>query len=598
MLEAPSPLETKSTSCSSTGNVGREMSHHIVGEDWSRASSSGQLEEKGAQALPFDPDGVNENGAQQSSHARRCGGPPTPTFAVDSNAISTAPVPPGLERGGGVDAGGCASVAVSDHAGDGCLEHQETPAIITGDASADDAKTRCTLPDAAAKVAHEAGAALTILPPPQVACKDRPPSPCMGVGDGPGTRARSDGEEVLSKPPDNSGDEGANAVLSGSNEDCCRQVFSTQSHQKAAAPWSNPLATTTGTPGATFEEAGEIEPPSPLGVERKQSLARAEASSAATSSPSGVLVDNHRASADEGELGSLLSTFERQLERGAELVRRFEEAAKPSLALDDDEVKAEGGGHGKLEDGNTDLSTMTPSSTSSEEKHFTEDCSFATNTAGLAVATEQSAPDPLRIAATPGKAGTESDREPERTEKNSNTRAEVLYLDGVPEQPSTDEGKCTNPSPSPLEDQTPSPDTDITLDEDNEDYEFTFDDEEVAVGGQKSVQFTDESRWSTHEVRACFEKHELGELFYTTAELDSMLEEAESEEALERSGALLLQESELLGNAEAAGVGTGSSLSVGGSQAPKRGAGNRVEEVVSFEKVSVDFDDEDSDYDF
>lgn len=604
VLEAPSSVEAKTTSRSSIGKVDSEISHNIVGEEWPRSSSARPLREKNAGAPPFDPD-ASGNGAQQRSHTRRCDEPRTPTFVVGSNAKSAAPVPPGLgtgKRESNIDAR--ARVAALEDPRGVSLDHQKTPAVIRDKASGGDAKTRHAIPDAAARVTDEApGETKACSPPLQVVRKDRPSSPCLDIGDGLGTRARSESDEdVLSKQPKNtSDDESATAVLSGSNEDC-PHVLSTQSDHRAAGSLSNPPATTAETTGAKTGGRGATEPPSPVGVESVQRLARAEASTAAaTPSPTGVLVKTHHATVDEGELGSLLSTFERQVERGAELVRRFEEAAKPRLALDGDDVKAERGDHSKPENENTDLSTMTPSSTSSEEKHFSESYNMATDIAGIAVATEQSVPEPV-IGATHSKAEMGSDREPERTEKNSKTEEALLYLGGLPEQPSTGRGAATSRSLSALGEQPPSPATNTTLDEDNEEYEFTFDDEEMIAGGgggggQKSVQFTDESRWSTHEVRACFEQHELGELFYTTAELDSMLHEAESEEALERSSALLSQGEELLGDtAVAAGGGSGSLLSGGPKQATTRRASNGAEEVVSIEKVS--FDDEDSEYDF
>ncbi|CAM9842857.1 unnamed protein product, partial [Ectocarpus fasciculatus] len=77
-------------------------------------------------------------------------------------------------------------------------------------------------------------------------------------------------------------------------------------------------------------------------------------------------------------------------------------------------------------------------------------------------------------------------------------------------------------------------------DDDDQDYNFVFDEEEPGESCRKSVRFSNECLWSVHEVRASFEQHELAGLFYTTAELDVMLEEAEMEEALDRSRASAL----------------------------------------------------------
>lgn len=98
--------------------------------------------------------------------------------------------------------------------------------------------------------------------------------------------------------------------------------------------------------------------------------------------------------------------------------------------------------------------------------------------------------------------------------------------------------RCT---PS-LQPQSYSPTTSPTDGGSEGEYEFTFDEDETAVSGRKSVQFSDESLWRVHEVRASFEKHELAELFYTSAELDAMVEEAEREEDLERSKGRVLRE--------------------------------------------------------
>lgn len=605
VLEAPSPLAVKATSRSWKEKVGREMSHTNIGEEWLHSSSMRPLDEKNAGVLPLDPS-AGADGAQKSSPAMRgCDAPSTRTFPVDSKANSTTPVPLGLlERGKRQDVDGRAREAgVFEDTTGGCFERQKTAAIVRDTkASGDDAKARFIFPDAREVVDGKVPAEAKASSAHQVVCKDRTPSSCIiGVGDGLiGTRARSDGDEDVQCKEPNTSDEGAAAAaLSPSKEDLPK-LFSAQSHHRAVGSRNTPPATTAESTGAKTAGADTTAPSSSVGFESDQSFARrAEASTAAIPSATGVLVGSHT-SVEDDELGSLLSTFERQVERGAELVRRFEEAAaKPSLLALDEDVEAGEGDDGKAESGHTDMVlTMTPSSVSSEDKPFAENCNVAPGINGTAAETDQSVP---RIGATPREADPRSDREPERTKKTSNPEEALLCLGGVAEQPSTDGGESINRSLSALRERSSSSDTNTTLEEDNEDYEFTFDDEEVAVG-RKSVQFADESRWSRHEIRACFEQHELGDLFYTTAELDSMSEEAEAEEeALERSSALVSPgEKRLDGGNAAVGGSSGGLLCFGGDQVPQRRASSSgasgTEEIVSFEKVS--FDDEDSDYDF
>lgn len=555
VLEEPSTCQAKASSRSLIGKVDGDTRRNKtgIGQEWLQSFQARPLQEKNTRVLPFDHD-VGADDAQKRSLVRGCDEPSPPTSTMDLNTESTVPYPLGLERGGYGDVDGCARTDLVGEAKGGCLEHQRTPAIIRYiKAAGDDTKGSIDVADAAAeKVNDGTSDGMTY---------SSPLSSCKGIGDGLATRARSirDGDFVRKQP--NTSDDGPATTVRLLPRGDCPHVVSTPSHHRAANFWRSPGATTVSDTGG----AGSTVSPFSAGVESIQSIARAEASTAATR----VLVESH-VSVEDGELGSLLSTFERQVKRGAELVRRFEGAGKPSLELDDD-VKAEGG---NLERGNMDLPIMTPSSTSIEEKRRVEGASIA------------------RIAAvTPSSdVQMESDREPERTEKVSNEA--LLYLSGVAEPPSIGGVESINRSLPGLADQkNRSPDTNTTLDVDSEDYEFTFDDEEVVVG-QKSVQFTDESRWSTHEVRACFEQHELGELFYTTAELDSMFKEAESE-TLERSSARVSQAEEL---AEDTAAVDGGSVSLSSLARDKVPTSSGADEIVSFEKVS--FDDEDSDYDF
>ena len=592
-----SPLAVTTTVPSSRREVGSEMSHDKLGKAWQPLSSP-RLEDRNERVLPSDP-GPGANGAHHKSLVvRGCDEPPTPTFTLDSNATSATPVPPGLERGKREGFDGCAGTAVFEDVAGGCLERQETAAITRDGTSGDDVKRRVAFPAAGGifdgmAARGEAGTSSLL----QVVCKDRPPSSCtIGVGDGPlGTRARSDrDEDALCEQPDTS-DEGPTAAVRSPPKEDFAHVFSAQSHRRAAGSRSSSPASTAESTGAKIAVAGTTDPSSYVAVERDQSLALAEASTAAaTPSPTtGVLAESHTSEAEDGSLNSLLSTFEQQVERGAELARRFEEAAKPrSLALEED-VKAGERDDGKAESGQTNiLSTMSPSSVGSEDKQFAESSKIATD---IAETDQSEVPEPVRIGATPGEADARSDREPERTAKTSNPEEGLLCLSGAAEQLSTGRGDSTfNRSLAALRERSPSSESNTTLGEDNEDYEFTFDDEEMVVG-QKSVQFADESRWSTHEVRACFERHELGDLFYTTAELDSMSEEAEAEEALERSSSRLSR-GEKRSEGDTAAVGGGLSC-FGGNQAPQgRTSSSGAEETVAFEKVS--FHDEDSDYDF
>ncbi|CAN0259194.1 unnamed protein product, partial [Ectocarpus sp. 8 AP-2014] len=138
----------------------------------------------------------------------------------------------------------------------------------------------------------------------------------------------------------------------------------------------------------------------------------------------------------------------------------------------------------------------------------------------------------------------DSDKGHERTDGYSATRGEPSIACVAEEAMAAPAGRTESKSPDlqTAEKRESSPDTPTIEDEDDQDYNFVFDDEEPGDSGRKNVRFSDEALWRVHEVRASFEQHELAELFYTTAELDVMLEEAEMEEALDRSKASALQE--------------------------------------------------------
>lgn len=559
-LKAPSPLAVKNTSRSSAaGNSGKNRFHH---------SSSAMPDEENAPVLPLDAD-AGANGAQQRSLVCRCDESSMPTLTANSKVKSAVPVSLGLEKGKRDDVNACARMAVLEDAGGGCPEQRKMLAMIRDRAIGHDAKGSFAVRD------KEAGSEIKSASPLQVVGKGRPSSSCIDIGDGLGA------QDFLCKQSNTSDEGGPTAAVTSLPNEDCPQLFSTRGRHREMGSWVPATCSEIGGAKATT-------PPSSVGIEGDQSPAGAEASTAATPSPMGALVESNT-SVEEGELGSLLSTFERQVKRGADWVRRFEKSENPSLALDDD-VKVEGGG-GRAESGNKNTSTTASSSISSEEKQSAEIPNIATGIAGVVVETEESMQEP------PGEVDMGSARGPERTETTSNTEEALLCLSGVAEQTSTDRGESINRSLSTLREQNSLADTNTTtVDEDSEDYEFTFDDEEEMDVGQKRVQFTDESRWSTHEVRACFEQHELGELFYTTAELESMLEEAESEEALERSKALVSQGKEPLDDTAAAGGSSDRLLSFGGNQEPKRSICKGPRENMLFDTIS--FDGEDSDYDF
>lgn len=73
------------------------------------------------------------------------------------------------------------------------------------------------------------------------------------------------------------------------------------------------------------------------------------------------------------------------------------------------------------------------------------------------------------------------------------------------------------------------PTTNICADAEGDDEGYECD----GFDNQKNVRFSDERLWTVHEVRASFEQHEVGQLFYTAAELDRMMEEVEDEEQLQ-----------------------------------------------------------------
>lgn len=77
----------------------------------------------------------------------------------------------------------------------------------------------------------------------------------------------------------------------------------------------------------------------------------------------------------------------------------------------------------------------------------------------------------------------------------------------------------------------------VDTEDEEEDYTCDVFEPATSISDQKKVHFSDKASWIVHEVRASFERHELTELFYSSAELDRMLEEVEQEESDHQSGA-------------------------------------------------------------
>lgn len=310
----------------------------------------------------------------------------------------------------------------------------------------------------------------------------------------------------------------------------------------------------------------------------------APAGNAPFPSPSGVLLESQFDAVEEDhELGLILSSFERKLERGAALVRDCGEPSDVGEAEEENDHPESGCAE-----------VVSSSSLCSEESRFSgRSNNGSDDTAGQGEATH--AANPEVAGGVQAKIGSPkifaSDADREREESTRNKKNEGALSPGPNADALGERGDSANRSlVLAAGERKLSPETATTEDEDNEDYDFTFDDDDL-VPGHKTVQFTDESRWSVHEVRESFQQHELGELFYSTAELDVMQEEAELEEALERSKAIASQKEEALEK------GGGSLLlSLGGNSAQKREASGGDVETASSE--SLFFDCEGSEYSF
>lgn len=368
---------------------------------------------------------------------------------------------------------------------------------------------------------------------------------------------------------------------------------------------------TEGTPDVSTPISSPTSHPYPLGEVRNENLTQGDTFTiaarrdAALSSFAGVLVERQSAAAEEkadlkvaafvAAPGLPIPSFEQKLECGAALDQGYEEASNPLVAHEDHSEPGFDGGHDRPEDEDAGISTT--ASLCNEKFIGADGSDFSTDIDGFSVkkqATEMNpgqtegifvgkkgglvAPTALR-AATVSAVARESGWEQERPK----TVAEIGRQSGKPFAVLAEGTGPHYSSLLALGRLELSPNTFTTEDEDTEDYEFTFDDEEL-VTGRKIVRFADESLWSVHEVRASFDQHELGELFYTTNELDRMQEEAELEEALERSKSRDLQEED---------------NSDDGVQKRAHGVGAKLEGLQNVIFESLTFDDiEDSDCNF
>ncbi len=551
-FSSPIAATTNTRRCSPPGGAGQEKSNdiEIVGGEKAKSPSARSLEEQNAPGFPrghvCGPSAGPES-AQRRLHARgRDDEPRTllslaamPMFAIDPgtmpDAIAAVTVPMGL----GEDAGEHTppTARTIDGWGDGCLERQGRQVTTTARASEAGGVDADRHVDA---TVEKGGGGYG--PDQYQECspllgtgRDDRPSPSfgdLGSSNGPGALARK-------QQPD--GD---------------------QPHRGGTGD---------GPPTVVGEANNEIR----VGEGREPSAA--PSGNAHCPSPTGVLVERQFDGVeDDRELGLILSSFEQKMELGAGLVRGCEE---PN---DDGETEE---GNDQPEIGRAEAVSF--SSSCSEESHFagSNNNGSAVPELGQREATPVAIPEvAVGIHAAFGSPkifASDVDRESGEPTRNSKTEC-VL---------SPEKDNSANRKIFPDEGERKlSPEVATTEDEDNEDYDFTFDDDEL-VPDHKTVQFTDESRWSVHEVRESFQQHELGELFYTTAELDVMQEEAELEEALERSKYIASQREDALDKG-----GGGLLLSLGGKSAQKREASGGDVETASSESLSFDY--EGSEYSF
>lgn len=112
--------------------------------------------------------------------------------------------------------------------------------------------------------------------------------------------------------------------------------------------------------------------------------------------------------------------------------------------------------------------------------------------------------------------------------------------------------------------------------------DYACDDFEPITSNEKNVRFLDDAvLCSVHEVRASFQPHELGDLFYSAADMDRMYDEMEREEACEQI------HGEVAGERDDGG----SLILKGGTEADLGAVGGESVEEISFESYSFDGDD-------
>ena len=576
------------------GEVGRECGNNGGSMSRERTSSARPLDGGTAHELPcgrLRGLHASANSAQRKLGVRGCDDESTkrlsraviPMFAIDPRTMpSDAPVPPGLDRCKREGADEHTPLAVcTDGGGDGCLESQRRPVTTIVGAektvSIEDGAERGlnNADDAAAKKGHgrnarhgsnARGQKEECSPLLAAGRHDHPSPSSRGIGnsDGLGTLARNEQphEERRHRVRDCTGD----------------------LPRVTRASTTTPRSVVVGVNSTTLAEGGEA------------TAAAVEIS--AGPPPTGVLVENKSDSGDEEcELGMILASFERQLERGAALVRGCEEAPH-AVAERNDDGEAGNGNERPESECAEEVSISSSSIVCGEDSHF----SGASSNDGVTVpeleqreATSEAAGELRAEIDFPEIVASDVERKLEGLARNSEiedathpSSVSGTTVDARREVGGNSVRRSLLAAPGELK---PPPDTATTEDEDDDDYDFTFDDEEL-VPGRKTVQFTDESGWSVHEVRESFQQHELGELFYTTAELDVMQEEAEMEEALERSKSVVSQKKDALGN------GGGSCLLYSGDKSvQKRGVSiGDIETASSSESLSFEF--EGSEYSF
>lgn len=635
LLMMPLPSMPKDPHRSSISTVRTSMNETGVGGEGPERSSAKLLEHQKNvhQALPCGCSCGRVAGATrapQRSSTLRLSRAVLPMFTIDSTEKRAVSEPAEHGRGDCKDADGCARTADCDDGwGEwnkdvGDLGHQKMNEPIRADSSRRGiGRAENVLAGASARAndeeyRHNLGDAPPAPPPGQV-CKN-------GEGDnGLGTCAFDKNSSVVDSPCNKSSTlVKYSCAPSTLNEEASPPaIFPSRGHHRQLASGNDPPATTAVDSTSTTTEvttavsmtiSDPTIPLPPVGVVKKLSHARGGVFTAATtpasfSSLAGVLGENQSVALEESAdfkvappvdgPGLPMQSFELRLECRAALDQGYEQASNSLVARKDNSRESGFDGvHDRLEGANADISTT--ASLSEEKLIGTEGSDFSTDIDGFSMKKELTELETAQTEAIVvgksgvGGIGAEIDL-PESTtsavvEENgwereqSNTGPMIEGTSGKPIIAVPTEGAkpYSRSLPAPGEQKSP-PNTITTQDEDTEDYEFTFDDEEL-VAGQKIVRFTDESLWSVHEVRASFEQHELGELFYTTHELDRMLEEAELEEALERSKCSHIQKENMSDDGvKKKGLDVGAVL---------EGLENASVESLSFD------DSDDSDYNF